>query len=68
MPWTPKDAKRHTKKADTPKAKEQWSAVANSMLASGKGEGAAVRAANAVVKRRKKKKVTPKRKPTGRGK
>lgn len=53
MPWSSKDAKRHTKKADSPKAKRQWSHVANSMLKSGKGEGAAVRAANAAVGKRK---------------
>lgn len=55
MPWTSKDAGRHTKKAKSPKAKRQWSAVANSMLGRGKSEGAAVRAANAVVKKRGKK-------------
>lgn len=54
MPWKPKDAARHTKKAATPVAKRQWKDVANSMLKRGKSEGAAVRAANAVVKRRKK--------------
>jgi hypothetical protein len=30
MPWTAKDATRHTKKADTPKKKRQWASVANS--------------------------------------
>ena len=55
MPWTAKDAKRHTKKAATPKKKRQWSKVANSMLASGKSEGSAVRAANAAVKKSKRK-------------
>lgn len=53
MPWKAGDARRHTKKAKSPKAKRQWSKVANSMLARGESEGAAVRAANAVVKRRK---------------
>lgn len=57
MPWDPKDATRHTKKARSPKRKRQWSKVANSMLASGKSEGAAVRAANAAVKKAKDKKV-----------
>lgn len=50
MPWGPKDAKKHTKKASTPKKKRQWAHVADSMLESGKSEGAAIRAANAVVK------------------
>ncbi len=54
MPGGPKDAARHTKKAKSPKAKRQWAHVADSMLARGKSEGAAVRAANAVVKRRRK--------------
>ena len=49
MPWLPKDAKRHTKKAKTTKKKRQWRAVANSALASGDSEGSAVRQANAVV-------------------
>jgi uncharacterized protein YdaT len=52
MPWTAKDAKRHTKKAKSAKKKRQWSHVANSMLSSGKSEGAAIRAANAAVKRK----------------
>jgi uncharacterized protein YdaT len=54
MPWKSKDAKRHTKKADTPKEKRQWSIVANAMLERGSSEGAAVRAANAAVKKRSK--------------
>lgn len=56
MPWKASDAARHTKKAKSPKAKRQWRDVANSMLERGKSEGAAVRAANAVVKRRRKSK------------
>lgn len=51
MPWNPKDARRHTRKADTPKKQRQWMHVANSMLSRGKSEGSAVRAANAAVKR-----------------
>lgn len=51
MPWNAKDAKKHTKKAKSKKQKRQWSHVANSMLASGKSEASAIRAANAVVKR-----------------
>ena len=49
MPWSPEDAKRHTKKATGDKAK-QWSKVANSELKSGKSEGDAVRIANGIVR------------------
>ena len=55
MPWKVKDASSFTKKAKTPKAKRQFAHVANSMLESGASEGAAIRAANGVVKKRKKK-------------
>lgn len=51
MPWKPKDAKRFTRKADTPKKRRMFAHVANSMLEGGGSEGAAVRAANAAVKR-----------------
>lgn len=54
MPWTPDDGPaRHTKKAKSPTAKRQWSAVANNVLTKTGDEGRAVREANAVVKRRK---------------
>jgi uncharacterized protein YdaT len=56
MPWTAKSATRFTKKAKSPTAKRQFAHVANSMLKSGKSEGAAIRAANAAVKKRSKKK------------
>lgn len=56
MPWSPSDAKRHTKKANTAKKKKRWAAVANSALASGDSEGSAIRQANAVVAGAKKKK------------
>lgn len=49
MPWDPKDAKRHTKKANTPKKGRQWRDVANSVLKRGGSEGSAIRQANAVV-------------------
>jgi uncharacterized protein YdaT len=52
MPWDAKDAKRHTKKAKGGKSSRQWSHVANSMLDRGKSEGAAIAAANSVVKKR----------------
>lgn len=51
MPWTPKDAARHTKKAQSPKRKRQWSKTANSVLSRGGSEGSAVRIANAAVKK-----------------
>jgi hypothetical protein len=57
MPWKEEDAKRHTKKARTPKKKRQWSAVANKVLQESGDEGKAIRIANAVVKKPKKKKV-----------
>jgi len=55
MPWSPQDATRHTKKAKSPKAKRQWSKVANKVLQEGGSEGSAVRQANAAVKARRKK-------------
>lgn len=51
MPWTAKDASRHTKKAKSAKQKRQWAHVADSMLKRGSSEGAAVRAANGVIKK-----------------
>jgi hypothetical protein len=55
MPWSPKDATRHTKKAKSGKAKRQFAHVANSMLERTGDEGAAIRAANAAVGKRGKK-------------
>ena len=49
MPWTPKDATRHTKKANTPKKKRQFAIVANEVLKSTGDEGRAIREANAAV-------------------
>ena len=54
MPWGPSDAGRHTRKARGGSAARQWSHVANSMLSRGYSEGRAIRAANATVKRRHK--------------
>lgn len=51
MPWSPSDAKRHTKKATSPKRQRQWAHVANSALKRGASEGSAVRQANAAIKR-----------------
>lgn len=55
MPWPASKATSFTKKAKSPKAKRQWAAVADSELARTGDEGRAIRAANAVVKRGKKK-------------
>ena len=51
MPWTEKDAARHTKSARTPKDKRRWSHVANSVLNRTHDEGRAIKAANSVVSR-----------------
>jgi len=55
VPWEASDAKRHTKKAKSQKAKRQWSHVANSMLERGYSEGRAIAAASSVVKKRSRK-------------
>lgn len=52
MPWTPADSAAKTKKAKSPKAKRQWSEIANNLLAHGKPEGQAIREANGVIKKR----------------
>lgn len=54
MSWKPQDARRHTKKASTPKKQRQWKEVANSVLARTGDEGRAVREANGVIKARRK--------------
>ena len=55
MPWSPSDAVHKTKKAGgSPRAKRQWSKVANSVLSRTGDEGRAIRSANAVVAKRKK--------------
>ena len=52
MPWSPSDGpSRHTKKANTPATKKQWSDIANKVLADSGDEGKAVRIANAAVKK-----------------
>ena len=51
MPWTPKDAKRHDKKASTPKRQRQWADVANSALHRTGNEGLAIREANGVIRK-----------------
>lgn len=68
MPWNPKDAKRHTKKATTPARQRQWAEVANSTLERTGNEGLAVREANSVVKHRVEKDRHMGRKAPSRGK
>ena len=51
MPWTSRDAHRHTHRAKSARRSRQWSEVANSVLRRTGDEGAAVRAANGVVRK-----------------
>ena len=44
-------AEKFTKKAKTPKLRRQWDHIEKSMLERGASRGAAVRAANGVIKR-----------------
>ena len=67
MPWNSKDAKRHTKKAKSPKSKRQWAHVADSVLERTGDEGAAVRAANGVVKKSGKKRKSKRSKGRTKG-
>jgi hypothetical protein len=53
MPWTPKDAYKHNKAANTPGAQAQWAAVANSVLNKTGDEAQAIREANAAISKRK---------------
>jgi len=39
MPWTPSDAQRHDKAADTPKLQREWSHIANEVLKKTGDEG-----------------------------
>lgn len=55
MPWTAADASKKDKKANSPKKRKQWAAVANSVLDKTGDEGKAIKTANAVIKKRKKK-------------
>lgn len=55
MPWTSRDAYRHTKKANSPSKQRQWAHVANSILESSGDEARAIREANAAVSHNKSK-------------
>lgn len=57
MPWVASDARKHTKKATSAAAMRQWSHVANAVLEKTGDEERAIKEANAVVARRKKKRV-----------
>jgi len=54
MPWSPGDAKKHTKKATTSRLRELWADTANRALME-HDEGAAIRIANAAVAKATKK-------------
>jgi hypothetical protein len=49
MPFAPRDAYRHTKKARTAKSKRAFAHAANNVLRSTGNEGRAVRAGNAAA-------------------
>jgi len=51
MPWSPKDATRHTQKATTAKSKRAFAHAANSVLDRTGDEGRAVQAGNAAAAR-----------------
>jgi len=55
MPWTARDATRHTKKATTAKSKRAFAHAANSVLRETGNEGRAVRAGNAAAAASKRK-------------
>lgn len=55
MPWTPRDAGKHTKKASGQKARRQWSATANAVLRRTGDDAQAIRAANAAISKRSRK-------------
>lgn len=52
MPWTARDATKHTKKADTTAKRKQWAAVANKVLRETGNDGQAIRAANSAVSKK----------------
>lgn len=54
MPYSPADAKRFTKKANSPRKQRQWSHVYESARERGASEGSAIQQASGVVKKRRK--------------
>jgi hypothetical protein len=59
MPWTARDAYRHTKKASTPDSQNKWAKTANAVLEQSGDEGKAVRVANAPLENTAKKPTKP---------
>jgi hypothetical protein len=56
MPWSKgSQAKGHTHKADTPKKQRQWLHIANAVRKQTGSDARAIREANSVVARKKKK-------------
>ena len=50
MPWSGKDAKKKTKKADTPAKRKRWANIANDVLKKTGDDASAVKIANAAMK------------------
>ena len=51
MPWAPSDAAAKNRKADTPRKKGQWAAIANNVLKRTGDDRQAVKTANGVLKK-----------------
>ena len=51
MPWQAKDASAKNHKADTPRKKGQWAAIANNVLKRTGDDGQAIKTANGVLKK-----------------
>lgn len=49
MPWTARDAKSHTRKANTSERAARWSSIANRVLRETGDEARAIRTANAAM-------------------
>lgn len=56
MPWSAKDAKSKTKRASSAKKRAAWAATANAVLKRTGDDAKAIRIANSVVKKTKKRK------------
>lgn len=52
MPWTAKDARRHTKQAKTAAQKRRWAQTANAVLRHTGDEAKAVRIANSSLRKK----------------
>lgn len=55
MPWVVQDAIKKDKKANTSAKKKQWAAVANSVMKKTGDDAKAIKTANSVIKKSKKK-------------